>query len=75
MAVVTTNVLSITFATQDGSTSTIRISQFNPEATELEITDLADGFVANGQIFKNVPVMAKSAKIVATTTTDVNIDG
>lgn len=74
MAVVTTNVLSMTFTTDNGSSKTWKVTNFNPEAPAIAIKDLVNGFISNGSIFANVPILAKSAKIVATTSTDVEID-
>lgn len=74
MAVVTTNVLSMTFSTNTGESTTIRISEFNPEIDSERVGVLMNTIITNGSIFKKVPVLAKSAKIVATTTTDVDLD-
>lgn len=74
MAVVTTNVLSMTFSTNTGESTTIRISEFNPEIDSERVGVLMNTIITNGAIFKKVPALAKSAKIVATTTTDVDLD-
>lgn len=74
MAVVTTNVLSITFGTATGDSTNIRISQFNPETDAEHVNIIAQAIITAGDIFKKPPVVPKSAKIVATTTTDVELE-
>ncbi|MBQ7217036.1 MAG: DUF2922 domain-containing protein [Synergistaceae bacterium] len=45
----------------------------NSEAASAKVKALMNGLIANGSIFENPPVSAKSAKIVTTTTTEYDL--
>lgn len=59
-----TNKLSLTFATQTGSSSTLSFKYANPNVASAKVKALINGIISNGSLWANVPVSAKSAKIV-----------
>ena len=72
MAITTVTKLSMTFTTADGTT-TISYNYADPNVSVQNVNALMAGIITNGSIFAKVPLAAKSAKIVTTQTTDVNI--
>lgn len=61
--------LVLTFAGSNGTTATHNFNYADPEATTASVKALVNGIIANGSIYANVPVTAKSAKVVTTTET------
>ena len=58
------------------TTSTERDFVFNyakSSATPTQIKAVAQGLIENGSIFENVPVSAKSAKLVVTSETTIDV--
>lgn len=70
---VTTSRLSMTFGTSTGDEVSFGYSYADEEASIADIKALVAGMIANGSIFKKVPAVAKSAKIVTTTTTPISL--
>ena len=59
----------------DGTTGDTAFSYgyVNPELPSTLVQNLVDGLIANGSIFANPPLAIKSAKIVTTTETDIDL--
>ena len=66
--------LVLSFATTDGETMTLAYNYIKSNVDTMAVQDLADGIVANGSIFAKVPVIAKSAKLITSTETDIELD-
>jgi hypothetical protein len=66
--------LVMSFATADGSTTTFSYNYAKPSASTAAVKALAGGLVTSGDIFANVPVLAKSAKFITSTETEVDLD-
>ena len=66
--------LSLTFTDGDGASINHSYNYANPEVTSASVKALMQGIVANGAIFDRVPVATKSAKIVVTEETSININ-
>ncbi|MBQ7215559.1 MAG: DUF2922 family protein [Synergistaceae bacterium] len=64
--------LLLTFAGTNGDVNFL-YSYANPEAASAKVKALMNGLIANGSIFENPPVTAKSAKIITTTTTEYDL--
>jgi len=69
----TATVLKLYFAKANGNEMSMTVKYADPEASNVNIKTLMQGIIANGAIFENTPVAIKSAKIVTTTTTDVDL--
>ena len=54
------------FETSTGKSMTLSYNYAKPAASAANVKALANGIIANGSIFANVPVTAKSAKNVTT---------
>ncbi len=59
--------LVCTFGTSEEKTSTMTFNYAKSEPTEANVKAFMNAVIANGVIFENVPVTAKSAKTVTTT--------
>lgn len=59
--------LVLGFENGSGHAVSISYSYAKPSATLANVKSLMNGIIANGSIFENVPVTAKSAKTVTTT--------
>ncbi|MBQ3653675.1 MAG: DUF2922 family protein [Synergistaceae bacterium] len=59
--------LVLTFVGSSGNTISSTFNYADPEATAANVKALMNGMIANGSIYANVPVTAKSAKTVTTT--------
>lgn len=73
MATTTSTKLEMSFGCVDGSSITISMSNVNPEATASSVQGLTQAIVSGGSIFDPQPVMAKAAKLVTTTSSDVDL--
>lgn len=74
-AVTTSSKLEMSFGCQDGTTKTITLSNANASVTDQAVQDLMETIVTSaGSIFDPVPIMPKAAKIVTTTSTDLDIE-
>lgn len=71
MAIVTTNKLVVSFGTVSGTTRTVTISEVKPSLDEEDVSDVVNTLVASTHVFDPALSTAKSAKLVATTTTDL----
>ena len=65
--------LVLTFIDDIGAERDFIFRYAKPAATAANIRLAAQTIIANGSIFTHVPVTAKSAKLVTTTETDVDI--
>ena len=66
--------LVITFLDGYSTERNFSFKYAKPAATAANIKTLAQTIIANGSIFAHIPVTAKSAKLVTTTETDVDIN-
>lgn len=71
---ITTTALSVSFATVDGSTKNFRFNNVNPEATAAQIKNVVEAMITATSIFNVDLVMAKSAALITTETTGVDLD-
>ena len=65
--------LVMSFLKADGSEMSLSYNYADPEVEAENLTALMNGIITNGSIFENVPAVSKSAKIVTTTTTELDI--
>ncbi|MBQ7197075.1 MAG: DUF2922 domain-containing protein [Synergistaceae bacterium] len=65
--------LSLTFAKENGDSMSINYSYADPNASASNIKTLMQSIVTNGDIFENPPVAIKSAKIVTTEETAIDL--
>lgn len=72
MATETTK-LVLKFADAESKEISHSFSNADKNAPPADVKALADGMVENGSIYTRVPVTAKSASIVTTTTTPIDI--
>lgn len=68
-----TTKLQFQFSTSDGSKFNQSYNYVNPSVSTPAVRALASGIVANGSIFKKVPLSALSAKLVTTTETVIDL--
>ena len=66
--------LVMTFAGSNGAEHSITYNYIDAETPNADLKALVNGIIANGSIFSNVPATAKSAAIVTTTQTAVNLN-
>ncbi len=59
--------LVLGFQNAAGTSMTLSYNHVKASATTANVKALMNGIIANGVIFANVPVVAKSAKLVTTT--------
>ena len=59
--------LVLGFENSTGNAVSLSYNYAKPSATLANVKALMSGIIANGSIFENVPVTAKSAKTVTTT--------
>ena len=64
--------LVMTFDTASGTT-TFNYNYVDPEVTAVAVRALATGIISNGSIFAAVPLTAKSAKLVTTSESDIEL--
>ncbi len=65
--------LVITFLDAYNAERMFSFNYANPNVSENDVKLVAQTIIANGSIFKNVPVTVKSAKFITTTVTNVDI--
>ena len=65
--------LVITFLDAEGASRSFSFSYATPSAAPARIKSAAEAIVANGSIFRHVPVSVKSAKMVVTTENEIDI--
>lgn len=65
--------LVITFLDDEGAKRRFSFKYATPSAAPAQVKSAAEAIITNGSIFKNVPVVAKSAKMVVTTENEVDI--
>ena len=51
----------------------LNYNYIDPEVTDATVKTLMQGIIANGDIFENVPAALKSAKLVTTSETAVDL--
>ena len=66
--------LVLSFATADGETVTFGYNYAKSNLQAIAVEELMAEIINGGSIFAKVPVLAKSAKLVTTTETDIEID-
>lgn len=66
-------VLKMTFAKANGNNVSFTMKYARQDSSNANIKSLMEGMVANGEIFENTPVALKSAQIVTTETTEVDL--
>ena len=69
----TSTKLLLNFLKSNGNEMGLTYNYANPSASRTDIKALMQGIVANGAIFENTPAAIRSAKIVTTETTDVDL--
>ncbi|MBR1604208.1 MAG: DUF2922 domain-containing protein [Synergistaceae bacterium] len=73
MAVSTTSKLEITFTDYEDKNFTVGYNHAKADATAAQVKNLADTMLANAEIFQR-PMMSKvGAKMITTTSTDIDI--
>lgn len=70
----TTTKLVITYATSEGSSTTHSWNHAKTNISGEQASAIASTTIANGSIFAKVPVLAKTAKLVTTTDTELEIE-
>ena len=66
--------LVLTFATADGTTTTLAYNYAKSTVQDIAVRDLVSGIISSGSIFSHVPVIAKSAKFITATEKDVELE-
>jgi len=69
----TSTKLVLNFAKANGNDMSLTYNYARQDASNANIKLLMEGIVANGAIFQNIPIAIRSAKIVTTETTDVDL--
>ena len=69
----TSSKLVMTFANSNGTEHSIIYNYVDANTADVTVKALVNGIIANGSIFSNVPATAKSAAIVTTTQTAVDL--
>lgn len=69
----TVSKLVLTFSNEDGGTESFYFDYADPDVETSAVTALMDGMVTNGAIFSTPPVAKKSAKIITTQETSIDI--
>ena len=67
------NSLVLTFLTSGGDKTTFTFPYAKANVTASNVRALASSIISNGSIFTAVPATAYSAKLVATTETDISL--
>ena len=65
--------LQFNFAKENGNSMSLSINNARQDASNANIKALGEAIVANGAIYENVPVSLRSAQIITTTTSDVDL--
>ena len=65
--------LSLDFTKSNGDLINITYGNIKQDVSAANVKALMEGIVANGSIFENVPAAIKSAKIITTEATAVNL--
>ena len=65
--------LVMTFVDANGTNRDFVFNYAKSSATVENIKALAQGIITNGSIFENVPVSAKSAKLLVTSETTIDV--
>ncbi len=66
--------LKMTFESATGATINQSYNYIDPEVEQASVKALMEGIIANGSIFANVPAAMKTAKIVVTDETLIDLD-
>ena len=65
--------LVMVFQDATNTDRTFSFGYIDPQASVANVKNVVQSIIDNGDIFANVPLTAKSAKLVTTTETDINI--
>lgn len=65
--------LSLTFGTEDGTTTTMSFNYADPEVTTQLVNALMNGIITNGSIYQKVPLTKKTAKLIQTSTDEFDL--
>lgn len=66
--------LVLTFTLASGEESKLTFNHADKNVENTDVKALMTAIVANGSIYKSVPVAPKAAKVVVTTETDIDLD-
>lgn len=66
--------LALTFIGANGSNMKLNYGYINEEVEPTDVRTLAQTIITNGSIFSNPPVSSKSAKLIVTTETDIELN-
>ena len=69
----TTTKLKLAFRKSNGDTMNMSYNYVKPAVTATQVKSLVNTILTNGDIFKNVPAASKSAALVSTTTTEIDL--
>lgn len=69
----TVSKLALTFLNEYGGKETFNYNYANPNVESSTVEALMDGMIANGAIFSTPPVTKKSAKIITTQETSIDL--
>ena len=68
-----TTKLQLNFAKENGNSMSLSFNNARQDASNANIKTLCETIVANGAIYENVPVAIRSANIITTSTTPVDL--
>lgn len=66
--------LQFSFTDSEGKSTTQSFSNADPSVEASDVKALAAAIITNGSIYKAVPVAVKSAKLIQTTETEIDIE-
>ena len=69
-----TSKLVMTFLTSSGDTTILSYNYIKPDITNPQVNAILQSMITYGSVFANVPVEAKSAKLVTTTENEFELD-
>lgn len=69
----TSTKISLNFAKSNGNTMNLSYNYARQDVSNANVKSLMQGIVTNGAIFENTPATIRSAKIITTDTTDVDL--
>ena len=73
MATTTLATLALTFVDKDGNDVVFSYPHANTSCYESDIKALVQGLITNGSIFANPPVIVKSAKLLVSEVTSIDL--
>lgn len=69
----TTTKIQLNFAKENGNSMSLSFANARMDVSNANIKTLGQTIVTNGAIYENVPVALRSAQIITTDTTDVDL--